>query len=233
MAGLHGELLRECFGLPGLASVISRSFLTLILAECGASPKGGPAEAGVQLAEAADHPYSRVQAYLWAFGATPGGLPAGHPVLERALDLAQGAPPAARPPSRRAHGGCLYACRTGHRRAAAAGAGGRAAWAMHYMLDHALRVAWLSEAYLLAGRLDEAATRAQHALEFSEPIRNGATKPTPYGFSASSMRVTIPRGRVRIPTTARLSPWPSPGMRPLQAHCHWASAPCDSQRGWV
>jgi hypothetical protein len=32
--------------------------------------------------------------------------------------------------------------------------------AMRYMLDHALRVAWLSEAYLLAGRLAEAYTQA-------------------------------------------------------------------------
>jgi hypothetical protein len=32
--------------------------------------------------------------------------------------------------------------------------------AMRYMLDHALRVTWLSEAYLLAGRLAEAYTQA-------------------------------------------------------------------------
>jgi hypothetical protein len=35
------------------------------------------------------------------------------------------------------------------------------------MLDHAQRVVWLSEAYLLAGRLDEAYTQTQRAFEFA------------------------------------------------------------------
>src|SRR4029450_640820 len=35
------------------------------------------------------------------------------------------------------------------------------------MLHHALRVVWLGEAYLLAGRLDEAYTQAQRALAFA------------------------------------------------------------------
>src|SRR4029453_7378821 len=39
--------------------------------------------------------------------------------------------------------------------------------AMHLMYDHALRVVWLGEAYLLASRLGEAGTQAQRALEFS------------------------------------------------------------------
>ena len=39
--------------------------------------------------------------------------------------------------------------------------------ALRLMDDHALWVAWLSEAYLLAGRLDEANTQAQRTLEFA------------------------------------------------------------------
>ena len=39
--------------------------------------------------------------------------------------------------------------------------------AMGFMLHHALRVVWLSEAYLLAGRLDEVYTQAQRALAFA------------------------------------------------------------------
>src|SRR5262245_42331045 len=38
---------------------------------------------------------------------------------------------------------------------------------MHYMIDHALRVVSLGEVYLRTGRLDEAGTQAQRALESS------------------------------------------------------------------
>ena len=222
VAGLHGALLRECFGLPGLASVISHNFLTLSLAECGAFAEGrAPAEAGVQLAEAADHPYSRVQAYrAVGFRALrQGDVQQAIPVLERALDLAQGAHIRLLVPRVAALMGAAYTL------------AGRAtdalplleqaveqAVAMRYMLDHALRVAWLSEAYLLAGRLDEAYTQAQHALEFSrahQEQRPRSLRPT------ASRRVPCasrsPRGR------ARCNPLP-PGSRPGRGTRH-APAP--------
>jgi hypothetical protein len=82
-------------------------------------------------------------------------------VLERALDLAQGARLRLLVPRVAALMGAAYTL------------AGRAtdalplleqaveqAVAMRYMLDHALRVTWLSEAYLLAGRLAEAYTQA-------------------------------------------------------------------------
>ena len=54
---LHGDLLHEHFGLPGLVSVFSRSFLVRSLAEYGAFTEGkAPAEEGVRIAEATDHP---------------------------------------------------------------------------------------------------------------------------------------------------------------------------------
>ena len=64
VACLHGELLQELFGLHALPAVSSRYSLVYCLAECGAFTEGrAPAEEGVQIAEAADHPYSRVLAY--------------------------------------------------------------------------------------------------------------------------------------------------------------------------
>jgi hypothetical protein len=90
VARLHGELRHERFGLPGLASVLSRSFLTYSLAECGAFAKGSaPTEEGVWIAEAADHPYSRILAYS-AVGfrsLRQGDLRQAIPVLERGLEL--------------------------------------------------------------------------------------------------------------------------------------------------
>ena len=65
MACLQGVLLYECLGLPGLASVHSRTHLVYSLAECGAFAEGkAPAEEAVRIAEAADHPFSRVAAYI-------------------------------------------------------------------------------------------------------------------------------------------------------------------------
>ena len=94
VACLHGELRQERFGLHALPAVSSRYSLVFCLAECGAFTEGrAPAEEGVQIAETADHPYSRVLAY-YAVGfraLCQGNLPQVLPVLERALDLAQGA----------------------------------------------------------------------------------------------------------------------------------------------
>jgi tetratricopeptide (TPR) repeat protein len=171
VACLHGEILRECFGLYGLASVVSRSFLTYSLAECGAFAEGrAAAEEGVRLAEAADHPYSRVQAYgAVGFRALrQGDFQQAIPVFERALDLAQGAHIRLQVPRVAASLGEAYALagRTAEALLLLEQAVEQAV-AMRFLADQALRVIWLGEAYLLVGRLDEAYAQAQHALEFS------------------------------------------------------------------
>jgi tetratricopeptide (TPR) repeat protein len=90
VASLTSPLYQEHLGLPGLAAVFARSHLVVALAECGAFTEGrGPAEEGVQMAEAAHHPYSRVMAW-WAMGfraLCQGDLPQALVVLERALAL--------------------------------------------------------------------------------------------------------------------------------------------------
>src|SRR5439155_19192983 len=92
VAGLHGALRQERLGLPGLAAVFARSHLVVALAECGAFAEGQePAAEGMQLAEAVEHPYSRVMA-SWAVGfraLRQGDLGQAIPVLEGALALAQ------------------------------------------------------------------------------------------------------------------------------------------------
>ena len=85
-------MLHERVGLPGLASVLSRSHLVCYLAECGDFIEGRVlAEEGGRIAEAADHPYSRIMAY-WVMGSPTlcqGDLHQALAVLERGLDLAQ------------------------------------------------------------------------------------------------------------------------------------------------
>src|SRR4029453_9855491 len=79
-------------GLPGLASALSRSVLIVSLAECGVFTEGlALAGEGMQIAEAADHPFSRVMAY-WGAGLRAlrqGDLSQAIAVLARALHLAQ------------------------------------------------------------------------------------------------------------------------------------------------
>ena len=93
---------------------------------------------------------------------------------------------------------------------------------MHFMIYHALQVVWLSEAYLLAGRLDEAYTQAQRALEFSRAHRER-------GHEAYALRLLGDIAAQRQPPEAELAEafyrqalalTEELGMRPLQAHCH-------------
>jgi class 3 adenylate cyclase/DNA-binding winged helix-turn-helix (wHTH) protein/tetratricopeptide (TPR) repeat protein len=226
VACLHSELCYERFGLHGLVSVLSRSFLVASLAECGAFTEGRAlAEAGVQIAEAADHPYSRGSAY-WGVGFLSlhqGDLHQAMPMLEHALNLAQGAHI------------WLGIFRSAAPLGAAYALAGRTAdalplleqaveqtMAMGFMLDHALRVTWLSEAYLLAGRLDDACTQAQCALEFSQAHQERS-------HTAYALRLLGEIAAHRDPLESALAEdhyqqalvlANELGMRPLQAHCH-------------
>ena len=128
VACLHGALLQERFGLAGLASVESHRHLATCLVECGVFAEGRVlAEEGVRIAEAADHPYSRVMAYssvgfraLWQ-----GDLCAGYPYARTGSRPGAGSALPARSPSDRCTlGGGLYARRTDYRGPAVAGAGG-------------------------------------------------------------------------------------------------------------
>ena len=65
VASLEGDLLRERLGQSGLPAVVSRAWLARCLAELGAFPEGvAYGEEAVRIAEAVDHPISRVLAYL-------------------------------------------------------------------------------------------------------------------------------------------------------------------------
>jgi tetratricopeptide (TPR) repeat protein len=226
MALLHGELLHEHLGMPGLPSVLSHSFLTCSLAECGAFAEGrASAEEGVRIAEAADHPFSRVAASR-AIGfqsLCKGNLHQAIPVLERALDLAQVAHFRLQVPQVASPLGAAYAL------------AGRTAEAlplleqaieqtvaMHLMMDHALWVVWLGEAYLRVGRLDEAGTQAQRALEFARAHQER-------GHEAYALRLLGEVAAHREPPEAMpaeaayrqaLALAEELGMRPLHAHCH-------------
>ncbi|HSX77814.1 MAG TPA: tetratricopeptide repeat protein [Candidatus Saccharimonadia bacterium] len=226
VACLHGALRQERFGLPGLAVVLSYSLLVASLAECGAFSEGQAlVEEGARLAEAADHPYSRVMA-SWAVGfraLRQGDFSQAIAALARALDLAQGAYLQLLVPFIATPLGAAYtlAGQTADALPLLEQAVVQAV-AMHYMWDHALRVVWLGAAYLRAGRLAEAGTQAQRALEFSRAHQER-------GHAAYTLQLLGEIAAQRQPpevaqATAHyqqaLALAEELGMRPLVAHCH-------------
>src|SRR5262249_3652100 len=85
VASIKDDLRRKHFGMAGLPFVLSCSRLSWSLAELGQFADGvTQGEAGVRIAEAAEHPFSLIVAY---FGIghvylTQGDFPRGIPVLE-------------------------------------------------------------------------------------------------------------------------------------------------------
>jgi tetratricopeptide (TPR) repeat protein len=94
--------------------------------------------------------------------------------------------------------------------------------AMHYLWDHALRTVWLSEAYLLAGRLNEAGTQAQRALEFSRAHQERGHEAYALWLLGEVAAQRMPPEMEKAETHYRqaLALAEELGMRPLQAHCH-------------
>ena len=170
---LAGDLLRERFGLTGLPAVLSRAWLVRCLAELGAFPEGiAHAEEAVRIAEAVDHPNSLIHAYL-GVGFSPSAtrdLSRAIPVLERGLDLCRVFNILLWFPETAAALGCAYACagRVAEALPLLEEAEQRGA-AMGTMGGHALRVGYVSEAYLLAGRMQEAVQLAGRALDLAHP----------------------------------------------------------------
>jgi tetratricopeptide (TPR) repeat protein len=190
----------------------------------------------VHIAEAADHPYSRALAY-WAVGfraLRQGDLPQALPVLERSLDVAQGAHVQLLVPWVAASLGAAYtlAERTADALALLEQAVEQAA-AVGFILYHAVRVIWLGEAYLLAGRLEEASTQAQRALQFSRAHQERGHEAYALRLLGDIAARREPTQRVSAETYYQqaLALAEELGMRPLVAHCHHALGRLYGQTG--
>jgi tetratricopeptide (TPR) repeat protein len=227
VTSLEGDLLGEHFGLPVPASVYSRIWLVASLAELGAFAEGiACGEEQVRITESVDQPVNlsetRVSASFTVglLSLRRGDLHQAIAALERGLGLCQVWNIRAWFANIASHLGYAYAL------------SGRVAEAVPLLEQAvgqivltrgmgALWMAYLSEAYLLAGRIDEALKHALRALELSRDHRER-------GSEAYALRLLGEIAAHRDPPEVEsaeasyrqaIALAEELGMRPLIAHC--------------
>jgi tetratricopeptide (TPR) repeat protein len=211
---------------PDAPVVWPRSWLLVCLAQVGAFAEGQALHADVlRLADALAHPFSHAVA---AFGVgrlalSQGDLAQAIPVFERGLAVCQTHDLRDWIPDFAASVGYAYALV------------GRSSEAVP-LLEQAIRQyaamrggapdpsfdVWLGEAYRRAGRLDEAWTQAQRALECSRAHQEGGNEAYTLrllgDIAAHRSPPDIDQAAVHYRQALALAE--ELGMRPLQAHCH-------------
>ena len=225
VTALEGALRWERLGLPYLPAVFARMALAWGLAEIGTLAEGtATAEEGVQIAEAADHPLSRIAAYngVGWLSVLKGDLQQAIPVLERSMALSQevNIPPW---PAITSTLGAAYVL--AGRIAEALPLLERAvddADAMQLMAHQALWVTRLGEAALLRGRLEDASSLARHALSLARARKGRWHEAYALRLLADIAAHGEPREVEPAATHYRqaLTLAEELDMRPLQAHCH-------------
>jgi tetratricopeptide (TPR) repeat protein len=205
---------------------MSRSWLARCHAELGAFPEGiAHAEEAVRIAETVDHPNSLLHAYhgVGFLSLRQKDLSRAIPVLERGLDLCRVFNILLWFPETAAALGCAYACagRVAEALPLLEQAEQRSA-AMGTMGGLSLQVGYVSEAYLLAGRLQEAVQLAGRALDLARAHKE-------QGHEAWALRLLGEIAAHQDPPEIEpaehhyqqaLTLAEELGMRPLQAHCH-------------
>jgi class 3 adenylate cyclase/tetratricopeptide (TPR) repeat protein len=222
----EGERSRERWGMAGLVSVASRIWLAASLADVGDFP-GAVACAleGLALAEAAEHPWSTAGSYmtLGFVRLGQGRLEEAGPVLDRGIAFSRDMDLTAWLPMLLCAQGAAHV-RGGHvaQGVAMLEEGVNRAGALRILSRHALRLTWLAEGYLRAGRVAEAAAAAHQAHELAS--RHGEQ-----GYAAGSLRMLgeiHARGDAGEAAAATghygdaLERARALGMRPLEALCH-------------
>jgi tetratricopeptide (TPR) repeat protein len=226
IASLEGELLRERFGMAIVPSVLSRTWLVWCLAEVGAFAEGiARGEEGARIAEMVDHPHSVVTAYLGVglLSIRRGDLDKAIAVLARGLGVCQTVNiPLWFPRLASALG---YAYALSDRVAEGLPLLEQAVeqtTSIRVMVYHTLWVAWLSETYLLAGRMGDAIELAQRALDLSRERKERGTEAWALRLLGDIAAQRNPQESEQAAAYYRqaLALAEELGMRPLLAHCH-------------
>ena len=172
---LEGDLRYERFGAPAIQSAALGACLADVLSQLGRFDEAiGHAEAAVQIAEAADHPFTL---YLGLFDLglahlRRGDLPRATRVLERGLDLCRTWQFVVGTPLVAATLGAAYALAGRADEALPLVAGAVEEFRRRQPFTHgpALILLCAGMTYLSAGRIDEAASHAREALALTRRL---------------------------------------------------------------
>jgi class 3 adenylate cyclase/tetratricopeptide (TPR) repeat protein len=226
VATLQGELLAERFGANNLAAA-SRAWLSRCHAELGAFTAGlAIAEEGLRIAETVNNPFSLVEVCqgVSAVFLRQGDMQRAIPVLERAVGLCQDWDIPLLVPGTAAALGLAYALEGRIDEGLALvehGVDRLVASGRSRPLAHA--VACLSEASLLADRLEDARQRAAQAVDLARQYQQRGNHAWALWLLGES---TARQASPAIESAAdhyhqALALAEALGMRPLQAHCHY------------
>jgi tetratricopeptide (TPR) repeat protein len=226
IASVETDRFQRPPGFALLPSVTARYFLAWSLAEQGEFAEGMErCKEAVQIAEENGQPAHLIHAYIaWAFiRLRRGEVQLARQWLERTLQVSEAANlPFYLPWIASSLG---YAHALSHQATEALthlNSGVEHAISMKVMAYHALWLAYLSEAHMLAGRIDDAQRVAERALELAHDQKE-------YGSKAWALRMTGEVTSHRDPPEAEkagkqydqaLTLATELGMRPLVAHCH-------------
>jgi class 3 adenylate cyclase/tetratricopeptide (TPR) repeat protein len=225
---LGNDRTYDRFGLFGLPSVFSRTFLAYCLAETGEFHQAVIiGDEAMDISMRAEHPFSQVYANLGVgyVSLRKGDFQRAIAALERGLNLSQ----FAQIPVGFSYGASYLGY--------ALALSGQLAEGIRlleetiepgistkFVARHSLRVAYLAEAYLLAGRVEDSAHAAGEALELARGHQER-------GHEAYALKllgdVAAYRNEPSVAEpkySAALSLAEELQMRPLAAHCHWALA---------
>jgi class 3 adenylate cyclase len=223
MSLLEGKPVREQFGMANVASVVTRNPLVLSLAELGDLANGiAQGEEIVRIAEMVGQPFSLVATYLMLsyIYIVKGDLEKATPFAERSLDICRHAEIVAEASRATAHLG--YACLHTGRIAEALTLLEQAVERPTMTRFYSQQVSWLGEAYLLAGRREEANGIASRGLSLAQNKKER-------GYEAWALRLLGEIAAHKDPPDVgkaenhyhqALALAEELGMRPLIAHCH-------------
>ena len=223
VAAVEGDLARERWGMAGLVSVAARIWLAASLADTGDFADAlARAREGIALGEGPEHPWSLSGAYMTVgFVLLSRGQPGeAAPVLDRGIAFSREMDITAWLPMLLSARGLAHV-RTGDVvegvRMLEDGVG--RASALRILSRQALRLSWLAEGYLLAGRVDAAAEVAGQAYQLAE--QHGER-----GYAAIARRMlgeivarAGERGKAEEHYVDALARARALEMRPLEALC--------------
>jgi tetratricopeptide (TPR) repeat protein len=222
ITSLQGDLARERLGMTGLPSVLSRSWSVMCLAELGQFENAiAPGEEAVRIAEAVDHPFSVIRAclQLGALYQRKGEFDKAIPLLERGLRVCEARQIPFLFPWIGSALGHVYALINRFADALPLLEAAAKPSSTTLVAHQSIRLAYLGEGYLLAGRLDDATVVARRAVDLSREHKERGHEAWSIWLlaeiaSTSQDGATEPNYREAMSIAEEL------GMRPLVAHCH-------------